>query len=1558
MYLSQFEDIIAAEEELQFNWGSREARDKLSDAQAILHEVRQQKFQFQESAILSKWARVGDRCTKEFFKFHDGNKKPTPIAQLKDGNTVISTQAELEKHVLAFYEKLYARDDVVEADSDARDECFRHLQRTVTDAHNQELLKPLTQEELSIAIKQLPAGKAPGVDSIPAEFYQAMWGDIDLDIFNFVSESISQSHIAADLNISKIALLPKSEDRSRIQNFRPISLLNTSYKIVAKVYANRMKPLLHHWILPSQTGFVPNRCILDNIFLAFEAIEWTLENNQNLSMLLLDFEKAYDRVNWTFLRQTMTRMGFHPTWINQVMSLNENAAASVVVNGEQSKTFPLQRSVRQGCPLAPYLFLLTVDVLGQMLQHPDYRVQGLRLPDNSSITNQMFVDDTMLFLDGTRDNMDRALSVIHRFGAASGAKLNLHKSVGLWLAHTERTWQWGEEEGLKWLLPGEVTRYLGYPFGLHIPQKEKDGRMLQQIRRHLSKWSTYPLSLAGRIMVSNQVILSSIWYLASCTDLTGKALKTARATVRNYIWSGKRESCARAKVKWDTAVLPIVRGGIKILDPQWQASALLIKLLIRGLSVGYEPWKALVRYRVAQTSQSRRGRWPAHSNWIMNARSLVKQGSSMWQGVMKAWHTIQSGLEQQDPSSWAEIARQPIFGNRFLTNEIGTQWGTEPKSSMILWMEKGVKSLTDIARADGRGWLPFTQHPRFRNNRITSALYSRVLNSIPWAHQPHPQFLLGQWVAAKEEEGAIYKIFHISRLEPLEATVYYRDTTERLHLSERHFLLPTEQLREVRVVCCGGPKHTILEFNPVEIMETEHSLWIWGEDWIQNLEWDPKEWSWRRVGILPETSILNYSTKRGYRVALRQNNHQMKVDAEMEAAGFNSKARAKFFNRIWHPYLPRKVSAMQWLILTEGLPVGAWRERIGLPSHCQLCPTQSRETLQHAFQECSEIRRAWDLYRNLRRSASLPPKYLTWMDISRGLMTEPTGPSIDQDLQWDTAAAFTINMETPWDILRAQLLWAIWCHRVELAFREATFHLGVILWHAWKNTIYCAMEAYKELFRHDRNEEKRQELISCFQKVWTASSIFGRLRNGEIKWNLTPNKEFLPEELGAWNAAPIHIRRLSPSPDLEAEFADRTDFSQLVDDFLHGIAQQGQAHPPEHVPAAHQQNPPSPAEELHSQHNPSLTPSHHSTIAQDEDSTAISSHSTFHLEVSPETEVLQPLMPRDNHRTRPPSSTPQHCRNIQFTPARPGSSKDLSTTKRDGQGKENQILQRIGRATSRPKKRCSRKLSHPSRHIRRDYTEPPVIADDTPPTQEENAPPPSSPTTHLATTQAEGTRLPANYCARPTSRPKVRCRFGPRARGEEDDMIGPPLETHPSPVRVTHAPPSSPGRIDFQSPTHTRTDPEGQPRPPIPPTPVPTHQPADRVTFTIPHSPQRLPFEYYQATAARAPEPDPLRFIHRRLGLTAAAFDALVSQDVDDLLKEIEHNRRQELLEALPFERPLSKEECLRMIDTSAVFTSGTLLGMYEWAADLNNSRLNFDMELTRENIDLLNAYD
>jgi hypothetical protein len=103
------------------------------------------------------------------------------------------------------------------------------------------------------------------------------------------------------------------------------------------------------------------------------------------------------------------------------------------------------------------------------------------------------------------------------------------------------------------------------------------------------------------------------------------------------------------------------------------------------------------------------------------------------------------------------------------------------------------------------------------------------------------------------------------------------------------------------------------------------------------------------------------------------------------------------------------------LILTDGLPVGSWREKLGLSSACQLYILQERETTQHAFLDCEEVRQIWDLFKTTKAKTDLQPAYLDWVEISRGLMTDLEGPSVDSDHRWDTASAFTINAETPWD---------------------------------------------------------------------------------------------------------------------------------------------------------------------------------------------------------------------------------------------------------------------------------------------------------------------------------------------------------------------------------------------------------------------------------------------------------------------------------------------------------------------------------------------------------------
>lgn len=340
-----------------------------------------------------------------------------------------------------------------------------------------------------------------------------------------------------------------------------------------------------------------------------------------------------------------------------------------------------------------------------------------------------------------------------------------------------------------------------------------------------------------------------------------------------------------------------------------------------------------------------------------------------------------------------------------LTNEQGVQWGTESNTTMSWWPGRNIRTLQDLIRPNQFGWKTFEEQT-LRRTRVTPNLHARMRSSIPWEAVPAPAPVLGQWLAPKAEDGSIRQVLQITHTGPLQATLYNKDITERLQLVEHQYHPIDQPLEEVRIVLCGGPKRAVLDFNPKEETDAEHTLWLWGNEWVRNLEWDPREWQWRRIGILAETTILNYSTKRGYRVALRQNNHTMRVDAELEASGYNSKARAKIFNRIWHIYLPRKVSAMQWLILTEGLPVGAWREKLGLPNECQLCIAPTIESLQHAFFECPEINRVWQLFRDTRHLTGLPSAYNTWTEICKGLMTEPAGPHIEEELKWDTAAAY------------------------------------------------------------------------------------------------------------------------------------------------------------------------------------------------------------------------------------------------------------------------------------------------------------------------------------------------------------------------------------------------------------------------------------------------------------------------------------------------------------------------------------------------------------------------
>jgi hypothetical protein len=166
---------------------------------------------------------------------------------------------------------------------------------------NDELTKDLTLKEIKEAIAAMPKGKAPGSDGIPTEFFQELVEEISPTLLQAFSAMLRRGETSEWTNKGLITLIPKSGDHAKIGNWRPITLLGSLYKILAKTLARRLQDLFPNVIRPSQTGFVEGRSILDNTFLAQEAQEWAEESNQDLVLLLLDFEKAFDRIEWSFL---------------------------------------------------------------------------------------------------------------------------------------------------------------------------------------------------------------------------------------------------------------------------------------------------------------------------------------------------------------------------------------------------------------------------------------------------------------------------------------------------------------------------------------------------------------------------------------------------------------------------------------------------------------------------------------------------------------------------------------------------------------------------------------------------------------------------------------------------------------------------------------------------------------------------------------------------------------------------------------------------------------------------------------------------------------------------------------------------------------------------------------------------------------------------------------------------------------------------------------------------------------------------------------------------------
>ena len=289
----------------------------------------------------------------------------------------------------------------------------------------------ITINECINAVKSMPNGKSPGSDGYPIEFYKMFWNQIGPILVKSFNYYFNMALLSDSQRSGVISLVPKDgKDEDLLKNWRPISLLNVDYKIAAKVIANRSKKVLSSVISNDQTGFLPNRYIGENVRLILDIIEYTDANDVPGTLFFIDFEKAYDKLEWEYVQKCLDYFGFGSDLKKWIKLFYAQISSCIINNDHMSNYFQLSRGVRQGCPLSCYIFILCAELMGIAVRLND-NIKGIQIGDKSHVKITQFADDTTLILDGSKESIVNAVKVIEKFGLISGLKLNVDKTVFL-----------------------------------------------------------------------------------------------------------------------------------------------------------------------------------------------------------------------------------------------------------------------------------------------------------------------------------------------------------------------------------------------------------------------------------------------------------------------------------------------------------------------------------------------------------------------------------------------------------------------------------------------------------------------------------------------------------------------------------------------------------------------------------------------------------------------------------------------------------------------------------------------------------------------------------------------------------------------------------------------------------------------------------------------------------------------------------------------------------------------------------------------------------------------
>jgi hypothetical protein len=457
------------------------------------------------------------------------------------------------------------------------------------------LAEPFQQAEIDGIIQKMPPDKTPGPDGFNGHFLKKCWHLVKDDFYRLCVDFFAGCGNLECINDSFIALVPKKINPEGVNDYRPISLLNCSIKVLTKLLADRLQCKILQLVHKNQYGFIKSRSIQDCLAWCFEYIHQCKQSRREAIILKLDFEKAFDTVEHTAIIQVLQHMSFPDRWISWVKAILSSGTSSVILNGVAGRKFKCKRGVRQGDPLSPLIFVLAAELLQVVVNKA--ASQGLLQPPiphhDGDYPIVQYADDTLLIMQVDARQIFFLKALLNSFSESTGLKVNHSKSLMLPInVSLERMEILASTFGCQ--IGSLPFTYLGLPMGTTKPRVDDYAPLMDRIERRLTSCSSL-LSSSGRLQLVQSVITSTATYAMCTLKLPKGVIDNIDRARKQCLWRGSDRSKKGGNLAaWPMVTKPKNKGGLNVTNLYVQNDALLIKHLHKFYNKVDVPWVKLV----------------------------------------------------------------------------------------------------------------------------------------------------------------------------------------------------------------------------------------------------------------------------------------------------------------------------------------------------------------------------------------------------------------------------------------------------------------------------------------------------------------------------------------------------------------------------------------------------------------------------------------------------------------------------------------------------------------------------------------------------------------------------------------------------------------------------------------------------------------------------------------------------------------------------------------------------------------------------------------------------